>query len=80
MSAWRHGLTGGIQRTGERVPLVACWLMSVGGELVRSGRTTADVELGGEMFTVSMGGMITDGYGNALDAHERAEFERAFMG
>lgn len=80
MSAWEKGRNGGIRSTGERVPLVAHWLIGVGGELVRSGRTTADVELGGEVFTVSMGGVITDSYGNALDASDRVTFERAFTG
>lgn len=80
MRAWEKGRNGGIRRTGNSVPLVAHWLIGVGGELVRSGRTTADVELGGEVFTVSMVGIITDGYGNVLDAHERITFERAFTG
>lgn len=79
MSAWAYSRNGGIHRTGDRAPLVALWLVSIGGELVRNGRSTADVELGGETFTVSSGGVITDQYGNAMDAHERAEFEKAFI-
>jgi len=80
MSVWQHSRAGGIRRTGERVPLVALWLVSIGGELVREGRTSADVDMGGETFTCLPNGTITDNWGNVLETrHERAEFERAFM-